>query len=68
MPAASIRLDESPNAILKALTETFNDSNPPEKWVMGIYMADFSGGHAITPYAVEDQGGGIFHVLVYDNN
>ncbi len=68
LPAASIKLDESPNAILKVLTETFNDPNPPEKWVMGIYMQDFSGGHAITPYAVEDQGGGIFHVLVYDNN
>ncbi|MCZ7671246.1 MAG: hypothetical protein M5U34_30985 [Chloroflexi bacterium] len=30
--------------------------------------AIFSGGHAITPYAVEDQGDGIFHVYVYDNN
>ena len=68
LPASSINLNESPNAILNILTETFNDPNPPEKWVMGIYMEDFSGGHAITPYAVEDQGDGIFHVLVYDNN
>ncbi len=68
LPASSIKLDESPNAILKVLTETFNSEKPPEKWVMGIYMQDFSGGHAITPYAVEDQGGGIYHVLVYDNN
>ncbi|MBT3390143.1 MAG: hypothetical protein HN413_07000 [Chloroflexi bacterium] len=69
LPASSIKLDESPSAILDVLIQTFNEgANAAEKWVMGIYMADFSGGHAITPYAVEDQGGGIFHVLVYDNN
>jgi hypothetical protein len=68
LPAASINLNESPNAILNVLIETFNTENPPEQWVMGIYMEDFSGGHAITPYAVEDQGDGIFHILVYDNN
>lgn len=69
LPAASIVLDESPNAILNVLIETFNAGDtPPEEWVMGIYMPDFSGGHAITPYAVEDQGDGIFHILVYDNN
>jgi Tol biopolymer transport system component len=26
------------------------------------------GGHAITPYAIEDKGGGVFWVRVYDNN
>ena len=68
LPASSIKLDESPNAILNVLIETFNTEKPIEQWAMGIYMPDFSGGHAITPYAVEDQGGGIYHVLVYDNN
>ncbi len=39
-----------------------------EWWALGIYKRDFSGGHAITPYAVEDQGNGLYHVFVYDNN
>ena len=68
LPASSIKLDESPNAILNVLIETFSTENPAEQWAMGIYMPDFSGGHAITPYAVEDQGDGIYNVLVYDNN
>ncbi len=39
-----------------------------ETYTIGIYKRDGSGGHAITPFAVEDQGGGLFDVLVYDNN
>ena len=35
---------------------------------MGIYLPDGSGGHAITPYAVEDLGNGTARILVYDNN
>jgi hypothetical protein len=35
---------------------------------MGIYKSDYSGGHAITPFAVVDKGNGIYHILVYDNN
>jgi len=31
-------------------------------------MPDRSGGHAITPYAVTDQGDDIYWVFVYDNN
>jgi hypothetical protein len=68
-PAAATRVNESPNAVLDALTETFNAGpDATDSWAMGIYLPDFSGGHAITPFAVEDQGNGIFHILVYDNN
>lgn len=31
-------------------------------------MADGTGGHAITPFAIEDQGAGKVAILVYDNN
>ena len=69
LPGASVRLDESPNAILNVLQQTFDlGENADEQWVIGIYMRDFSGGHAILPYAVEDQGDGIYNVMVYDNN
>ena len=68
-PADTIRIDESPRAVVDALIETYT-SYPKslESWVMGISMADHTAGHAITPYALEDAGGGIYNVLVYDNN
>lgn len=37
-------------------------------FVLGLFRADGGGGHAVTPYAVEDRGDGRFAVLVYDNN
>lgn len=68
-PAASVKISESPQAVVNALIETYTSyPAPAEEWVMGIYMSDFSGGHAITPFAVEDKGDGIYHILVYDNN
>ncbi|MBN1991380.1 MAG: hypothetical protein JW953_01660 [Anaerolineae bacterium] len=63
------RVNESPSAVLDTLIEAFSQGqNAAEWWVMGIYKPDFSGGHAITPFAVEDQGNGLFHIYVYDNN
>ena len=39
-----------------------------ETYTIGIYKEDGSGGHAITPFGVEDKGDGLFAILVYDNN
>ena len=39
-----------------------------ETYTIGIFKRDGSGGHAITPFAVQDNGDGTFAVLVYDNN
>jgi hypothetical protein len=39
-----------------------------QSWTLGIFQRGFKGGHAITPYAVERQGKGVFDVHVYDNN
>jgi hypothetical protein len=39
-----------------------------ETYTIGIYKEDGSGGHAITPFGVEDKGDGLYAILVYDNN
>ena len=68
-PGGSKKVLESPQAVLDTLAEAFgNGSGAGEWWVMGIYLPDGSGGHAITPYAVEDLGNGTARILVYDNN
>ncbi len=68
-PGGYEKVNDSPSAVLDTLINAFADGkNATEWWALGIYKPDFSGGHAITPYAVEDQGDGLFHVYVYDNN
>lgn len=68
-PGGSKKVLESPQAVLDTLAEAFgNGSGSGEWWVMGIYLPDGSGGHAITPYAVEDLGNGTARIMVYDNN
>jgi hypothetical protein len=50
--------------------ETLRDAleSGDEQYTLGIYKSDLTGGHAITPYAVEDKGDGQFAILIYDNN
>jgi hypothetical protein len=68
-PGGSKKVLESPQVVLETLASAFgNGSGSGEMWVMGIYLPDGSGGHAITPYAVEDLGNGTARILVYDNN
>ncbi len=68
-PGGSKKVRESPKVVLETLASAFgNGSGAGEMWVMGIYLPDGSGGHAITPYAVEDLGNGTARILVYDNN
>jgi hypothetical protein len=56
----------TPNEVLDKLTQALQDKS--EYYTIAIFKRDGTGGHAITPYAVEDQGGGKQNVLVYDNN
>jgi hypothetical protein len=68
-PGGSKKVLESPQAVLDTLARAFgNGSGSGEWWVMGLYLPDGSGGHAITPFAVEDSGNGTARILVYDNN
>ena len=57
----------TPNQILNSLVQGLKeDKSRGPLYTMKIFNAE--GGHAITPYAVEDRGGGNYAVLVYDNN
>jgi hypothetical protein len=68
-PGGSRKVLDSPQKVLDTLAAAFGSgSGAGEWWVMGIYLPDGSGGHAITPYAVEDLGNGTARILVYDNN
>ncbi|MDX6664883.1 MAG: hypothetical protein QOG68_1089 [Solirubrobacteraceae bacterium] len=55
----------APSDVLKAITTALGD---PKKETYTLGILNKTGGHAITPFAVEDQGGGKQNVLVYDNN
>jgi hypothetical protein len=64
-PTTSGLIEGTPKDILKTLQDMTPTS---ETYTIGIYKRDGSGGHAITPFAVEDDGDGVYAVLVYDNN
>jgi hypothetical protein len=57
----------TPNEILEKLKEALKP-NPSDIYTVGIYKADHTGGHAVTPYGVEDKGNGVEDLLIYDNN
>lgn len=42
--------------------------NPQNIFRLGIMKEDQTGGHAITAYGVQDQGNGLYWIMVYDNN
>lgn len=67
-PTASNRIgsDGGPGAVVDALVEAFRSG--ADAYRLAFFQPDFSGGHAITPYAVRDLGNGMQHILVYDNN
>lgn len=67
-PTTANEIKKTPSEILDLLIDAFKNGPSKETYTMGIYQRGFKGGHAITPFAVQDMGGGKFAVLVYDNN
>lgn len=57
----------TPNRVLRHLIDNLENSSG-EAWNLMIFQWGMQAGHAITPYAVERMGDGIFHIHVYDNN
>lgn len=59
----------TPGQILDKLIEVLKaGKDAPDSYTIGFFKADGNGGHAVTPYAVENRGNGIYAVLIYDNN
>jgi hypothetical protein len=56
----------TPTHVLDALVGALNAHR--ESYTLAILKADGTGGHAVTPFAVEDKGAGKLAILVYDNN
>lgn len=65
MSAAEVRT-MTPNQIADTLAEAFKSGK--ESYTLGFYMADGSGGHATTPYAVVDKSPDETWIMHYDNN
>lgn len=57
-----------PTKIVKMLIESFQTGK--EYYTLGVGMREhgkYKRGHSILPYAIEDEGGGIYRIHVYDN-
>lgn len=69
MPAREGIVQQTPSGIVNTLMTAF-EAGPEgsETYAVGFYKRDRTGGHAVTPYAVEDRGDGIYWIMVYDNN
>ena len=56
----------TPTEVVEKLIELLDAGE--DTYTLGFYKRDGSGGHAMTPFAVEDKGNGQMAILVYDNN
>jgi hypothetical protein len=58
----------TPATVLDTLIKSMTDRS--ELYVLQVFRQVNRGweGHAVTPYAIEDLGNGLYHILVYDNN
>jgi hypothetical protein len=61
------KITGSPKELLGDLEKALKP-NAPETYTITIFKRDGSGGHAVTPYAVNYKGDGKYDVMVYDNN
>lgn len=59
----------TPNEVLDQLIAYLKKGpSGGESYTIGFFKADMTGGHAVTPFAVQDRGSGQVAVLIYDNN
>lgn len=63
--------DLSPKDVVARLRQSFAKGKDSDQYTLGIYKIENgkrSGGHAITPYAVQDVDANNVRLMVYDNN
>ncbi len=60
------RVMGAPNQIVAALAKSFK--SPGELYTIAFFKRDGSGGHAVTPFAIEQRPDGTDAILIYDNN
>jgi len=63
----SENMQKTPSEFIFELS-TFMDNPGNDYPVLVFYDNTMNGGHAVTPYAIEGQGDGVFYVKIYDNN
>jgi len=56
----------TPTDVVDKLVDAFETNK--ESYTLGFFMADGTGGHATTPYAVVDKGNDLTWIMHYDNN
>lgn len=61
------RIDGTPVEILDRLIAALKP-DATDTYSIAIFKRDWTGGHAVTPFAVEDKGNNVYDVLLYDNN
>ncbi len=66
-PTSNAEIKKTPEEIVDLLENSLKP-NATNTYTVGITQKDGKGGHAITPYAIEDLGDGKVAVLSYDNN
>lgn len=68
-PTMSSMITGKPSDIIKILSASLSQGKDADTFYsIGIYMADGTGGHAVTPVSITDLGDGQVGLNIYDNN
>ncbi len=58
----------TPHEVVNQLVQAFQAGRNSEVYTIAFWKPNRRGGHAVTPFAIEERGNNIFAILVYDNN
>ena len=65
---AARNMNLTPNELLDKLAQAFKDGAANETYSLAFFKRDKTGGHAVTPYAVDMGDGHKAKIKIYDNN